>query len=55
MHIIHENIRRNITKGHWNGGSSYMGNSLRGREKFESIKEILTSNDIDILRIQRQI
>ena len=49
MHINNGNIRRNITLGHWNGGSSYMDNSLRGREKFESIKEILTSNDIDIL------
>ena len=37
--------------GHWNGGPSFLGNSLRGNDKLESIKEILSNNELDILGI----
>ena len=51
MHITNGNIRSYITMGHWNGGPSYLGNSLRGNDKLESIKEILSNNELDILGI----
>lgn len=49
MKVYNGNHRNILNIASWNGGSSYLGKSVRGKEKLESIKQILKSYDIDIL------
>ena len=51
MKALNGNIKNSITLAHWNGGSSFLGKSEKGREKLQEIKDILRDNNIDILGI----
>ena len=51
MRSYNGNTKKNITIGHWNGGPSYLGNSLRGKDKLEAIRIILEDHKIDILGV----
>ena len=51
MKMVNGNKELTITIGHWNGGSSCLGRSVRGLHKLEQIKFILGKYKIDILGI----
>ena len=51
MKAINGNTKNSITLAHWNGGGSFLGKSLRGKEKLQDIKNILTCNNIDVLGV----
>ena len=51
MKIVNGNRESTITLGHWIGGSSHLGKSVRGLHKLEQIKFILDKYKIDILGI----
>ena len=51
MRSYNGNTKKSITIGHWNGGPSYLGNSVKGREKLEAIRIFLEEHKIDILGV----
>ena len=51
MRSYNGNHRNVLNIAEWNGGSSYLGQSNRGKEKLENIKHIIKTYDIDIIGI----
>ena len=51
MRSYNGNHRNVLNIAEWNGGSSYLSQSNRGKEKLENIKHIIKTYDIDILGI----
>ena len=46
---INGNINNCINDSHWNGGSSHLGKSSKGKEKVEHVKFLLNKHNIDVL------
>ena len=51
MHYLNGNRKSCINVGHWNGGPSHLGNSTRGLDKLNSIKELIADHNLDILGV----
>ena len=51
MKMVYRNKELTITIGHWNGGSSHLGRSVRGLHKLEQIKFILGKYKVDVMGI----
>ena len=49
MKALNGNIKNTLTIAHWNGGSSFLGKSEKGREKVSEVENLLVSNKIDVL------
>ena len=49
MKVLNGNIKNTITIAHWNGGSSSLGKSEKGKEKLLEVENLLTNHKIDIL------
>ena len=49
MKAMNGNIKNNISIGHWNWGSSFLGKSDKGREKLTEVENILTKFKLDVL------
>ena len=51
MKCYNGNYRNTVSMGHWNAGSSYLGGSVKGREKLQNIKNLLSKYSLDIIGI----
>ena len=51
MRMVNGNHKNTITIGHWNGGSSFLSKSEKGREKLNEIENYLYNQKIDILGV----
>ena len=51
MRMVNGNRKNTIKIGHWNGGSSFLSKSEKGREKLNEIENYLLNHKIDILGI----
>ena len=48
---INGKSKNSVTIAHWNGGSSFLAKSDRGREKLTEIENYLRLNEIDVLGV----
>ena len=53
MKAINRNIKNCINISHWNGGSSHIGKSSKGKEKVEHVKFLLNKRNIDVLGLSQ--
>ena len=49
MKAINGNIKNCMNISHWNGGSSHLGRSSKGKEKMEHVKFLLKKHNLDIM------
>ena len=49
MKAINGNIKNTISIAHWNGGSSFLGKSEKGREKLNEVENFPVENKLDVL------
>ena len=51
MRATNGNSKNCLNVAHWNGGSSHLGKSSKGKEKLEHVKYLVNKHNIDILGI----
>ena len=51
MKSLNGNTKNSLNVAHWNGGSSYLAKSSKGKEKMEHIKFLLNKYNIDVFGI----